>query len=157
MGSTGTQIQTAITSEYDWLPYSSCESCSMLTVTAPDQINGRSRTAVSVSLVLDASNSMRGHKWEVTKRAVSCAIDNLNQEDEFSIITYSAQVRAYLQLQACVCMTTFFNTTWLFHHEREASVPNSSCFQVVGKSNADVQHCYIHLRFAHLTKIRIRQ
>jgi uncharacterized protein YegL len=45
-------------------------------------------------MVLDTSKSMKGHKWEVTIRAVIQAIDMLCEEDQFAIVTYSSEVRA---------------------------------------------------------------
>lgn len=70
----------------------------MLSAVAPTSIRpGRSKTPLSVTLVIDTSKSMKGHKWEVTARAVTQAIDMLCEEDLFAIVTYSAQVRVYLR------------------------------------------------------------
>jgi uncharacterized protein YegL len=55
-------------------------------------------------MVLDTSKSMKGHKWEVTIRAVIQAIDMLCEEDQFAIVTYSSEVRAralLTSLQTC--------------------------------------------------------
>lgn len=77
------------------LPVDACDSCTMLSAYAPASSRpGLSKTPVSVTLVVDTSKSMRGHKWEVTIRAVTQAIDMLCEEDLFAIVTYSAEVRA---------------------------------------------------------------
>ena len=90
------QIYTDCSFEHSVLPMASCCSCSMLSPTAPTAAipgTGSLRTPVSVTLVVDTSKSMKGHKWDVTVRAVTQAIDMLCEEDLFSIVTYSATVR----------------------------------------------------------------
>ena len=103
------QIYTYCTFEHSVLPVDACSSCCMLSPTAPTAVvPGRLRTPVSVTLVIDTSKSMKGHKWDVTVRAVTQAVDMLCEEDLFSIVTYSAKVRTeYLHSEPSRCCTAF--------------------------------------------------
>jgi Ca-activated chloride channel family protein len=67
----------------------------MLLVAPKVEVDDVEVVAKDVILVLDTSGSMEGEKIDQAKEALLFVLDNLNQEDRFSIVEFSTGVRAY--------------------------------------------------------------
>ncbi len=64
----------------------------LLTVTAPDQAQGKPRPQLNIAAVIDRSGSMQGKKLEFAKAAVSQLLDQLGPQDRFSLVAFDDEV-----------------------------------------------------------------
>jgi len=66
---------------------------------APKIMNEGERTPLNIALVLDRSGSMQGDKLKYTLEAAKFVIDNLDEKDIVSIITYESEVQVVAEAQ----------------------------------------------------------
>ena len=61
----------------------------MIMAMGPNNINNNQHIPKEVTFIIDKSGSMKGHNIEYAKISVTQALNNLNSNDSFNIITYS--------------------------------------------------------------------
>ncbi len=71
----------------------------MARLTAGSAPDGATRRPLNISLVIDRSGSMAGSKIDYTRQAASLLVQNLSQEDIFSIVLYNEKVETFLPPQ----------------------------------------------------------
>jgi Ca-activated chloride channel family protein len=76
-------------------PAGSSDGFFLLLAAPKVEVEDQQVIAKDVILVLDISGSMRGEKIEQAKEALNFVLDNLNDEDRFSIIAFSTSTRPY--------------------------------------------------------------
>jgi Ca-activated chloride channel family protein len=76
-------------------PAGSSDGFFLLLAAPKVEVEAQQVIAKDVILVLDISGSMRGEKIGQAKEALNFVLDNLNDEDRFSIIAFSTSTRPY--------------------------------------------------------------
>jgi Mg-chelatase subunit ChlD len=70
-----------------------CFSISLRRLQTCVECSPLSRTAVSISLVLDKSGSMAGQKLDLVKKTCNFLLKQLKNDDTLSMVVYDSQVR----------------------------------------------------------------
>jgi Ca-activated chloride channel family protein len=69
-----------------------CQRIVEMAITSPAAKNQNHRLPLNLSLVIDRSGSMSGHKFEFVKQAACYALDTLREDDRVSIVAYDTEV-----------------------------------------------------------------
>lgn len=64
----------------------------LVTITAPDQTDGKTRPQLNLAAVIDRSGSMEGRKLEAAKESLRLLLDQLGPQDRFSLVAFDNEV-----------------------------------------------------------------
>ncbi|MBN1606684.1 MAG: VWA domain-containing protein [Polyangiaceae bacterium] len=81
-----------------------------VTLNTPPGLDGRSRTATDIVVVLDRSGSMRGDKFYFAQQALRELIGRLGDDDRFGLVAYSSDAQTLVPLSYA---TSYARQSWL--------------------------------------------
>ena len=85
-------MQLKYSSEYSCYKNEACDATCLLTTEAP-KLDTADRSPISLSMVLDRSGSMSGHKLELVKRTCNFLLKQLGPNDRLSVVAFDSEVR----------------------------------------------------------------